>query len=356
MSQLKLKPIYKEAPYFQPLISTLFIYLIFVYLLTLNPFRFSLFYFDRFFQFKRGLVSTLLGGSHIQDILLNLVMLFPLGLVVGLILRMLQINKRQSIIIASGLAFLISSSIEICQIFLPRSFSVVDIVANTMGGFIGGWLAYPFGNFDSQELFRNLYDKGRLFYSRIIILYCVAATIILMIPVSINTFSNWDSSFHLLIGNEATLNRSWSGSIYKLAIFNRTLRKQEVEKLDVLNLEQETPAELSNGLLVEYIFDKPETKKFGALRNSLELNPLHNSSVEFNPDGGIFIKQNSLIGTQMPATDLVQLLKKTNRFSLAIWFQPENLRLDGPARIVTLSENTRRRNFSLGQSRANLIF
>ncbi len=356
MNTLNLKPIYKEAPYFQPLVSTLIIYLIFLYLLTLNPFRFSMFYFYRFIQFRRGYLAAFIGGSNVQDILLNLIMLFPLGLVIGLILRIIQIIKKRSIIVASGLGFLVSLSIETCQIFLPRSFSGIDIIANTMGAAIGAWLAYPVSKFDSQEIFRNLYDKGRLFYSRIIILYCMVATVILMIPVSVNTFSSWNGGFHFLIGNEATLDRPWSGVIYKLSIFNRTIRKQEVEKFQAINLQQETPAELSNGLLVEYIFTEPEIKRFGTLKNNLELSSLQNSSLEFKPNGGILLTKNLLLGTQMPARDLVQALKRTNQLSIAIWFEPENLMQRGPARIVTLSKDTDHRNFTLGQSGSNLNF
>jgi hypothetical protein len=41
-------------------------------------------------------------------------------------------------------------------------------------------------------------------------------------------FSNWDSSYYLVIGNEATGDRPWLGKIYYVAIYNRPLRNWEV--------------------------------------------------------------------------------------------------------------------------------
>lgn len=356
MSRINLKLIYSEAPYLRPLISTLIIYLIFVYLLTLNPFRFSLFYFNRFIQFRRGYLAAFIGGSWIEDIILNLMMLFPLGLLIGLLLRMLQIKIKHSVIIATGLGFLISLSIELCQIFLPRSFSGIDIFANTVGACIGAWLAYPTKRFDTQEILKKLYDRGQFFYTRVVIIYCVVATIILMIPVFINTFSNWNNRFHLLFGNEATLNRPWRGIIYKLSIFNRKLDKQAIQMLYQLNFQTETPLELSNGLLAEYIFDHQQLKTFGVLKDKLVLNPQQQLSFNFEDQGGIILKDNSIISTNMPATELVHSIQKTNQLSIAIWLKPDNLQQKGPARIVSLSKNTDHRNFTLGQSGSMLNF
>jgi VanZ family protein len=356
LNRINLKTLYKEEPYLQPMISSFAIYIIFVYLLTLNPFQFSLFYFNRFIQFKRGYFAALIGGTYIFDIMLNLVMLFPVGLVIGLFLRNLKIDMKRSVIIATGLGFLISLSIEVSQIFLPRSFSLVDITTNTIGACIGAWLAYPVNGFDSQEILKKIYDKGRSFYTCVVIIYCVAATVVLMIPVSFNTFSNWNSNFPLLIGNEPTLNRPWNGIIYKLSIFNRTLNQNDVDKFYSINLQQRTPERLTGGLLIEYIFSNPSVQTFGAFKNSLYLIPRLESSFIFNQSGGIFLEDNSYIGTQSPAANLIQALKKTNQLSIAIWFQPENIQQKGPARIVTLSKDTDHRNFTLGQSGSEFSF
>jgi hypothetical protein len=41
-------------------------------------------------------------------------------------------------------------------------------------------------------------------------------------------FSNWDPSYKLIIGNEASGNRPWLGKIYYAAIYNRALTGQEI--------------------------------------------------------------------------------------------------------------------------------
>lgn len=41
-------------------------------------------------------------------------------------------------------------------------------------------------------------------------------------------FSNWDSSYHLVLGNEFTGNRQWRGKLFLVAIYNRALSAREV--------------------------------------------------------------------------------------------------------------------------------
>jgi len=41
-------------------------------------------------------------------------------------------------------------------------------------------------------------------------------------------FSNWDASYPLMLGNEATGNRPWSGKIFLVAIYNRGLSAAEI--------------------------------------------------------------------------------------------------------------------------------
>ena len=88
-------------------------------------------------------------------------------------------------------------------------------------------MASPVKGFDSQEFLKKLYEKGQSFYTRVVVSYCFLATVILMIPININTFRNWNGDFHLHIGNEATLNRPWKGIVYKLSIFNQKFFKMK---------------------------------------------------------------------------------------------------------------------------------
>ncbi|MCB9100922.1 MAG: LamG domain-containing protein [Anaerolineales bacterium] len=75
-------------------------------------------------------------------------------------------------------------------------------------------------------------------------------------------------------------------------------------------------------------------------------------------DGGLMVnpKESSLIastpiqkGQANPIKRLVEACQKTNELAIEAWIKPTNTTQEGPARIITLSQNTGRRNFTLGQ-------
>ena len=43
-------------------------------------------------------------------------------------------------------------------------------------------------------------------------------------------FSNWDSNYPLIIGNEATLDRSYLGKIFLVALYDRVLSNTEIQQ------------------------------------------------------------------------------------------------------------------------------
>jgi glycopeptide antibiotics resistance protein len=49
-------------------------------------------------------------------------------------------------------------------------------------------------------------------------------------PIPGGRFSNWDPSYSLVLGNEATGNRPWLGKLFLVAIYNRALSEQEIWK------------------------------------------------------------------------------------------------------------------------------
>jgi hypothetical protein len=57
-----------------------------------------------------------------------------------------------------------------------------------------------------------------------------------------------------------------------------------------------------------------------------------------------------------PATRLSERLKKTSQFTLCVTVASQVTKQGGPARIVTLSGGTGRRNFTLAQEGENLVF
>jgi VanZ family protein len=74
-------------------------------------------------------------------------------------------------------------------------------------------------------------------------------------------FSNWDPSYYLVLGNEATGDRPWIGKIFYLAIYDRALSRQEIHKSYLAGrsrdrLLSKKASGASNGLVMRYLFDE----------------------------------------------------------------------------------------------------
>jgi len=81
-------------------------------------------------------------------------------------------------------------------------------------------------------------------------------------------FTNWDPSYPLVLGNEATGNRPWNGKIFYVAIYDRALSEREIHKNYLAGLAwDELPSKLdpltSDGLVVRYLFEERKGDKVG---------------------------------------------------------------------------------------------
>jgi VanZ family protein len=74
-------------------------------------------------------------------------------------------------------------------------------------------------------------------------------------------FTNWDPSYYLVLGNEATGNRPWKGKIFYLSIYNHALSGKEIQKNYRIGQvrkglsSNENPL-ISEGLVVRYLFQE----------------------------------------------------------------------------------------------------
>jgi hypothetical protein len=73
------------------------------------------------------------------------------------------------------------------------------------------------------------------------------------------------------------------------------------------------------------------------------------SAVTWLPDGGLDVNSSTIIQSGSPVTRLFNALTTSNELTLEAWIIPESTQQDGPARILTLSEDPLLRNFTLGQ-------
>lgn len=72
--------------------------------------------------------------------------------------------------------------------------------------------------------------------------------------------------------------------------------------------------------------------------------------------GGIEIKVATTLVLREKGKEVVEAMKRTNELSVEIWFESASMDQAGPARMVSISSGTSRRNFTLGQDGRRLDF
>lgn len=326
--------------------SAIIIYLSLLYLLTLTPFRFSSFYFHQYLLFRNGYLAALMGKTSLLDIVINLAMLIPFGFLGALFLRHLGNSKTKTIVIIAGISFMISVSIETLQLFLPRMTSGVDILNNTISGMIGAFLALKTSQRKMFAFFINLRTEKKWIWRLIVATYFILLIIVFLLPSFLNTLENWDESYHLLLGNEGTRDRPWSGTIYALKFFDRSLDDNDVKALLYQNSTHSIKTNLPVPLLEidaddgKLMFQILDGKNFPGTfaKNFLE------------------IKGRKLVRSVVPPVQLIRSLKQSKAFTIYANFSPASMNQTGPARIVSLSSDPINRNFTLGQVKNRLNF
>ena len=66
--------------------------------------------------------------------------------------------------------------------------------------------------------------------------------------------------------------------------------------------------------------------------------------------GSLRIQQHTTIRTRLPATKITKAVKRSSEITIEIWLRSIDLKRSGSARIITLSQDSSNRNFTLGQN------
>ena len=115
--------------------------------------------------------------------------------------------------------------------------------------------------------------------------------------------------------------------------------------------DQTKSTRVAQGLLHLYTFDSVDGKTIhdrSGSRQPLNLSIDHPDRVYRTP-GSLLVRGKTTIRSERPATALASAIKRTGTMSIEAWITPKNATQEGPARIVTLSQNGSNRNFTLGQ-------
>ncbi len=336
----------------------LFVFLVTAAILTMNPFTFSKDWLPLMFGYGFGYVVWFILFFHPVDFFLNILMFVPLGIILLGFLHKEENPwgkkpfKRLFLVAAAA-----SLTCELSQMFLPRSATMLDVVANVSGAVIGYAVIFEIrasapGLLDSAwKAFSRLRTAAASLYTVFLFFLCIS-------PYFVNSTRNWDAGYPLLAGNEATMDRPWSGNLYVLRLYNRALRPAEIGALYSLGEESaHDRGAFAEGLVAEYLFSDTAG---GVLRNASS----HGDALNFQAQAGVQALKGGGVrlqgGAALWCTDATGIIPRavqgTSQLTVEVWLSPERLDQTGPARIVSLSKNADERNFTLGQQGRDIHF
>ncbi|MCC5645839.1 VanZ family protein [Nostoc sp. CHAB 5824] len=342
------RPIFPQASNLVIVIASI----ILVLLATLYPFNFSI---PNSFSLPK-IFASFNNTSNFQDQVNNFLLFMPLGFVFTRLLQKLRIKtEMQVFIVILGSAGL-SLTVEVLQVFLPsRMPTPSDILNNSIGGFIG-FICFYLGNSQSFKTTVAHIENSRASRSiKQIVVFCIGyifiTFLISLFWQSTINLSNWDANYPLLIGNEQTKDRPWQGYMSEIYIADRAISTNEVAQglADSSYFNN-----LGNSLLANYQFKgeccyKEQTGQLPELLWQGQSSDTHEGQ-------GVFLSSSHWLKTATPVTTLSKRISKTSEFTLSTTLTTANSEQFGPARIISISGDSLRRNLTLGQQGNNLDF
>ena len=115
---------------------------------------------------------------------------------------------------------------------------------------------------------------------------------------------------------------------------------------------------VTDNLLVLYQFTEgsgstvTDVSGYGSPENLTIEDP---SNVTWLSDGGLYVHSSTIIKSADASTKVIDAVTASNEITMEVWVQPANTTQDGPARIMTISEDTGDRNATLGQDDDKIV-
>lgn len=295
----------------------------------------------------------ILRPGAIVDYIRNVLLFVPVGFGVSALMKQRGSSFRVTLALVMVTGLLLTLIVEIAQLFLPdRSSSLADALSNVFGAFLGFLLFTVWGNPILSFATKALKKTGGYLDARrlaiITVAYALLALVISTSLLRIVSFSNWDESFTLILGNEHTGDRPWEGKITELWIADRALDERSIARMlsskDRPGIDAPWLAHYSLAGGAEYadkIGNLPDLVWRGAAPEDVRA-PI----AAF--DSGRWLE------TEAPATSLIQRLKQSSQITLVSSIATADLEQVGPARIISISSDAFQRDFTLGQEGEDL--
>lgn len=317
---------------------------------TLYPFNFS--FHDSLSL--REIVANFNNSSPFKDRANNILLFMPLGFCFAALFQRVRMKWITKLLIVVLISAGLSTLVEILQVFLPsRSPTPADIFNNTTGGLLG---IICFNIWHSKQVVYMLVriENSRTSYSptKLILFFIGYVFIAFLLCITwqgTTLLSNWGLNYPLLLGNEQTGDRPWQGYIYDLNIADKAISPTEVSQILSRKNYLDT---LGDSLIASYELTGNGTYKdrTGKLPELLPKGELPD-----NQGGeGIALSSTHWLETGSPVTPLSKRLRETSQFTIITTIASADINQTGPARIISLSNDTVQRNFTLGQEENRL--
>ena len=318
-----------------------------ILLVTLLPFDFT--YPDTFsWDDLRTILTTV---SSPGDILVNLALFMPFGWGITALFVTKKVSLFKNILLTLFISFCFSSIVEILQIFLLlRRTSISDVICNSLSGFLGGVLFL---------LVRNRLRKINVsFNQRLFLNFFIITWLIYLLTIGISLISlkdatklgNWDSQFPLMIGNERTGDRPWTGEMSYFYISDRFLSSSIIENFLTHNNHSSM---VQDYLLGAYVFNGTKLQ-YSDILGSLPNLVWQEKPVASTNKLSINLDKNNWLQTAIPPKQLTKKIQNNSQFTIITKIKKQNRQQSGEGRIFSLSQNIYQRNISLEQSAKDL--
>lgn len=232
--------------------------------------------------------------------------------------------------------------LEFTQLFSPeRAPSLADVAADALG------MAAGYGLFRAWQIgWANAIDQYVTRRNLLIGLGVYAAIIFGLTAYlyHVTGLSGWNRQYPLLIGNEATGDRQWSGEVDDLYFLDRALSPTEAT------------AALGGSLPARPFAFYPLDGQAPYLDSQGNLPPLMWQGSRGIPtsESGVTVGPDDWLATDGPSGTLAERLEEAGTFTIGLFVATAAPIQKGPARIVSNSLDPLHRNVTLGQDQDSL--
>lgn len=333
-----------------------------IILATLAPFDFS---------FQEGVSLQIIAKefrhrNFMYDLVLNFILFIPLGFCVAALLQQRGAGRTAQGINAFLLGLILSTAIEVSQVFLPsRTPSSVDIYANSLGAFLGAqgfaycrYAPVDFSILTVQAVLRRIASLSTWVLSITLLGYALLWFLLSVALQPYTTLSNWTQTYPMLIGSTLTGESAWSGYLFGLDVADRALSRQEVDQAFT---DQELPSPVQRSLVASYQLNALQDRYMDRTGNSPALVWQGTPKEGDRSYPGASLSANQWLKTDGPTSVISQRLRGTSQFTVSMVLaatQPDSsAALAGqPAPIFSLSgTETDSRNLALIQEGNDLV-